>query len=244
MPPDKKTDAHEKPRRDPRAQAMMDRFFRTGELKNFCDGACTANASGASRQTRPASCPLPPTGFAFSPGSCINADRSSCQRGHCDCATEQLDHGNCNSYAACLQAASSSCHAEAACHSFAVQSQANCSSGKMWETYRFGGKSSAVPNSDWSAYTKPGTGPAPPPGPSPHPSPSPSPSFPSIPAHGAVVPTLISGNWSGPTQPLPDSKIPPNPLLGNGYTGILMDGNERHVTLSLNTNGMWPVHTT
>lgn len=39
-PPDKATDAHEKPRRDPRAQLMMDYFFRTGKVKNFCGGPC------------------------------------------------------------------------------------------------------------------------------------------------------------------------------------------------------------
>jgi hypothetical protein len=41
-PPDSATDAHEKPRRDPRAQAMMNLFFKTGQIKNFCDGPCTA----------------------------------------------------------------------------------------------------------------------------------------------------------------------------------------------------------
>ena len=34
------TDAHEKPRRDPRAIAAMNLFFRTGEIKNECGGPC------------------------------------------------------------------------------------------------------------------------------------------------------------------------------------------------------------
>ena len=40
-PPEKATDTHEKPRRDPRAQLMMDYFFRTGKVKNFCHGPCS-----------------------------------------------------------------------------------------------------------------------------------------------------------------------------------------------------------
>jgi hypothetical protein len=35
------TDAHEKPRRDRRGQDMMDHFFITGEVKNFCKGPCS-----------------------------------------------------------------------------------------------------------------------------------------------------------------------------------------------------------
>ena len=44
-PPSKATDAHEKPRRDRRAQDMMDYFFRTGRVKNFCNGTCNGTAS-------------------------------------------------------------------------------------------------------------------------------------------------------------------------------------------------------
>ena len=93
-------------------------------------------------------------------------------------------------------------------------------------------------------YWRPGTAPGPPPGPRPGPHPRPRPpgfEFPPIPAHGAIVPTLVSGNWSTKTSPLPDSKIPQNPLVGNGYTGIIIDGNADFVTLSLNTNSMWHV---
>eukprot|EP00937_MAST-01D_sp_MAST-1D-sp2_P002336 g2336.t1 len=46
-PPNKKFDAHEKPRRDPRAQAMMAHFFRTGRVKNFCGGACNGTSGTA-----------------------------------------------------------------------------------------------------------------------------------------------------------------------------------------------------
>ena len=47
-PPSKATDAHEKPRRDPRAQLMMDHFFRTGRVKNTCGGPCSGLPGGGS----------------------------------------------------------------------------------------------------------------------------------------------------------------------------------------------------
>lgn len=62
------------------------------------------------------------------------------------------------------------------------------SSSMMFATYRFGGKGSTVANRGYQSYWRPGTGP--PLAPS---------SFPPIPAHGAAVPTLISGNWTNPT---------------------------------------------
>jgi hypothetical protein len=40
LPPDGQYDTHEDTRRNFAAQEQMDRFFRTGEVVHFCDGAC------------------------------------------------------------------------------------------------------------------------------------------------------------------------------------------------------------
>ncbi|MEL6349525.1 MAG: hypothetical protein AAFV53_40860 [Myxococcota bacterium] len=40
LPPAKETDTHARPRREPAAQRQLDRFLRTGEVVNFCEGVC------------------------------------------------------------------------------------------------------------------------------------------------------------------------------------------------------------
>ena len=99
------------------------------------------------------SCPPAPSTFTFAPSSCISG--TACSAEHCDCSNEQLSHGDCGdaSAASCAAAAAKSCAADASCHSFAMQARSNCSDGKarLWETYRFGGAVSAVPNVDWQA---------------------------------------------------------------------------------------------
>lgn len=51
-PPSKATDAHEKPRRDPRAQEMMNLFFRTGQVKNECAGPCVNKTKTLETETK------------------------------------------------------------------------------------------------------------------------------------------------------------------------------------------------
>ena len=221
---------------------------RALKLKADDDAKATAAAAGAH------ACPPAPKGvhtrgvhkpvsFTLSPGSCISS--AKCTAAHCSCDSQHLDNSTCTSAADCAEKAAVQCLADASCHSFAFQGSCNKSSGMMWKTFRFGGKGSAVANSDWQAYWRPGTslGPCDPgdrvdpgdPGdPCDH-------SFPSIPVHAAAVPTLISGNWTGPTDALPDVKIPSNPLVGNGYTGLIVDGNTDFVSLHINTNSMWNV---
>ena len=41
--------------------------------------------------------------------------------------------------------------------------------------------------------------------------------------YGALSPPRFVGRWDGPTQSLPATKLPQNPLLGNGHIGVLMD---------------------
>ena len=203
----------------------------------------TARASALTAPAPAATCPAPPAGFTFAADSCISGTK--CTAAHCNCDNRQLSRGTCATVAGCVSQAAKSCAADAACHAFAVQARENCSDGKasQYETYRFGGAGSAVPNTSWQAYWRPGTAPGPPPpSPRPHPPPHPPPpAWPSIPAHGAGLPTLISGNWTSATDPLPDPKIPANPLVGNGYTGIIVDGSNDFVALSINTNSMWTV---
>ena len=67
------------------------------------------------------------------------------------------------------------------------------------------------------------------------------PEFLPIAAHGLAVPRTIVGRWSGPTPTLPDPLIPRNPLLGNGYTGAIVQSGLNMVDINLNTNGMWSV---
>lgn len=42
-PPSDEGDTHGCPRNDDRAQQQMGHFFLTGEIKNFCGGACVAD---------------------------------------------------------------------------------------------------------------------------------------------------------------------------------------------------------
>ena len=96
-------------------------------------------------------CPPASATYTFAPNACISG--TPCSQTHCSCSNHQLNRGRCSgTAAACVAAATKSCAADASCHTFAVQSSHNCPTGKavMWETYRFGGLTSAVPNA-WSA---------------------------------------------------------------------------------------------
>ena len=73
------------------------------------------------------------------------------------------------------------------------------------------------------------------------PPPPPGPAFAPIAPHGLTVPSIV-GTWQGRTQPLPDDKVPVNPLLGNGYTGVILQGDPSAMEININTNDMWCVN--
>ena len=121
-------------------------------------------------------CPAPPPLYSFVPSQCIS--QSGCKKAHCECGSTAQTIVKCTgNMQACFDATLAACSAAGdSCHSFAIQS--DCSTtGKMGIYYPYGSggsKSATVPNTDWQAYVRSGTGPLPPPTPSP-PTPAPSP---------------------------------------------------------------------
>ncbi len=59
------------------------------------------------------------------------------------------------------------------------------------------------------------------------------------PLHGLHVPPLV-GRWTaGETPTLPSALLPAVPLVGNGYTGVMLHGTPGLIDLNINTNTMW-----
>ena len=173
-------------------------------LKLKADDSSTATAAAAAAAAAAACPPAPenvhtramhkPVSFTLAPGACISSTK--CTAAHCSCDSHHLDNSTCTSAVDCVKQATVQCLGDVSCHSFAFQGSCDKnSSGMMWKTFRFGGKGSAVANNDWQAYWRPGTslGPCEAPMMQGDPGAPCNQTFPSIPAHGAAVPTLISG---------------------------------------------------
>lgn len=108
-------------------------------------------------------CPPAPATYTFHGNSCVN--NVPCSAPHCNCASH-LEMGDCDGIKDCFAKASASCDADSTCHSFVIGG--DCSNDKhstRFMTFPVGGNQSAVANTDWQAYLKPGSAPAPTPGP-------------------------------------------------------------------------------
>ena len=101
-------------------------------------------------------CPPAPAQYTFTPASCMSG--SGCTKAHCSCGSELVtglcDKSNTTTLAQCAATVAKLCDANPACHSFAMKSSCNLVDSREYQMFSWG-TGSAVPNTDWIAYTKP-----------------------------------------------------------------------------------------
>ena len=170
-------------------------------------------AAGSGSTVAAAHCPAGTAGYTKHDGACIAG--SACSKAHCSCAAN-VGSGDCTSgnVVECITNATAFCDANVHCRSVAVRTN-GCAAGSTlmhWQAFRFGGNNAAVPNSDWTAYTK--SGPPAPPAPSPPPPPPPPPR----PATGSTVHVADSpyGPWLPLRSPVPKCNNPSPAVHPNG----------------------------
>jgi hypothetical protein len=130
--------------------------------------AAPAREAGQRASIGSSSCPVAPPTYTRTEAACIST--SGCKAAHCNCGNAgQLASNDCTTIEECVHQGSLNCTADPRCHSIAIRS--DCSTGanpaaKRWASFSEGG-GSAVRNSQWVVYSRPGGAPPPPPPPTP-----------------------------------------------------------------------------